>query len=199
MTTQFSVGAAQDEATPVIVGPLVALMATVLTLSVHGPPYEMQGVTSLPPEHAAKLTHDLAVSRDALADGEYYRVFTCLLARDRVANPITNLRPKANQNCSPQSERCPKGGSVKLTVASMTMCFPHHCISQMHERLSLPVCVSFPDARRLVPPSQQSARRVPLRHDVSHWEKTRISEGRANSLPLGSRVVCERAIWRFGD
>ena len=68
MTTQFSVGAAQDEATPVIVGPLVALMATVLTLSVHGPPYEMHGVTSLPPEHAAKLTHDLAVSRDVLAD-----------------------------------------------------------------------------------------------------------------------------------
>ena len=67
MTTQFSVGAAQDEATPVIVGPLVALMATVITLSVHGPPYEMHGVP-LPPEHAAKLTHDLAVSRDVLAN-----------------------------------------------------------------------------------------------------------------------------------
>ena len=131
LSTQHAVRAAYDESVPLIVGPVLALIALVVTISIHGVPFE--NTVSLPADKANELTWALGVSRDKLRNGEYMGVVTSMFCHAGWFHVLCNLRAAAH--AGPMLERC--YGKARFFIVMLVSGLGGVCLSTLPIRPSI--------------------------------------------------------------
>jgi membrane associated rhomboid family serine protease len=135
LSTNHAIQAAYDDSVPLIVGPVLAVIATIVTISIHGVPFQTQDGNSMemPAENANMLMQALGVSRKLLRDGQYYRVITSMFCHAGWFHVFCNLRAAAQYG--PMLERC--YGKARFIVVLMVAGLGGVCLSTLPIRPSV--------------------------------------------------------------